>query len=162
MATLMELEKNGTLIKFKPLLDPGQLEHRVAYMTKEAWEWCYSSKELGQSKCPNPLAYDSLHAALTDFATGTLLYLDGDIRRLDRKKEKDDIWEIKTRPPDAVRMFGWFYNRNIFVASHCAYKKDIKNYQPHKIKAGDLRVSLNCFYAPNFGRMENANSYFNI
>jgi hypothetical protein len=32
------------------------------------------------------------------------------------------IFEFKTVPPDAIRIFGWFHNLSLFIAAHCDFK----------------------------------------
>jgi hypothetical protein len=134
-------------------------------MTPDASDWCYSTRELGGRQCPNPEAFDFVHAALSDFCSGSIFYMGADIRRLDWKTERDDIWEIKTRPPDAVRIFGWFYNHNVFIVSHCEFKANLETnplYQPHKQRVINLRQQLSLKYAPGFVRKNDAKEYFNI
>jgi hypothetical protein len=153
MATLERAIKEGKLVKFQATLNlgrkvdlyVGQLAQRVIYMTPEARDWCYCTRELGY-QAPNPKAYDIVRATLADFVYGQKFRLGDDIRRLD--PNKDDIWEIKTKPPDAVRVFGWFYRENVFIVSHCAYKVNLpkyKDYKPEIQKVKDLAEELSFF-----------------
>lgn len=164
MATISDIVASGGLLKFKPLLDIGQMECRVIYVTPEAYEWCYSSGELGRPS-PNPLEFASLHAAFTDFCAGAPFDLGDHIKRLDLEKEQIDVWEIKTTPPDAVRAFGWFHNYNVFVVTHCEFRKNLKkfkSFQPHKDKVVKFTADKSCKYAPGFGRLKDEKKYFDL
>lgn len=161
MATLEDLVSGKALYKFEAKFDPGELEQRLVYLCMEALEWCYSSRELGY-KCPNPDSYDKVHAVLTEFVAGGVFQSGRDIRRL---AQKDDVWEIKVLPPDAARIFGWFYKPNVFVATHCVSKKDVprfKYYAPHIKKVCDLRKSMEIHYDEKFEWLHDEKQYTNL
>ncbi|MCK5385371.1 MAG: hypothetical protein KAJ29_07305 [Alphaproteobacteria bacterium] len=171
MATLKQAVSNEKILKFKAKIDVGELENRCVYVSQEAHKWCFSSKQLGE-KTPNPSAWKDVNAVLSEFVEGQNLLLGSEIRRLLLLPEikrlrhvKDDIWEIKTKPPDAVRIFGWFYKQNIFIVSHCEYRKNLKSfkaYQPHIKKVIDFSDELGFFRERHFKWSKNEKEYFKI
>ncbi|MCK5373743.1 MAG: hypothetical protein KAJ40_00515 [Alphaproteobacteria bacterium] len=162
MATLKQAVNDEKVLKFKAKIDVGELENRCVYVSQEAHKWCFSSKQLGE-KTPNPNAWKDVNAVLSEFVEGQNLLLGLEIRRLMNIKE--DIWEIKTKPPDAVRIFGWFYKQNIFIVSHCEYRKNLKSfkaYKPHIKKVIDFSNELGFFRERHFKWSKDEKEYFKI
>jgi hypothetical protein len=124
MATIDELCDDGTLERFEPQLDPGELPQRVVYLAPVAHEWCFSSRELGH-QTPNPHSYDRVRALLSEFCAGRLLLHGAHVRNL--RPPGNRIWEFKTIPPErhSVRIFGWFYRPCVFIGCLCKYKNDV-------------------------------------
>lgn len=124
MATVGDLVVQGKLVRFQPLLDPGEQPQRFVYMALGAHEWCFSTEELGHS-APCAMSFDRVHATLDDFCAGAMLYEGAHIRSLRPRREK--VWELKTVPPErhSVRIFGWFYRPAVLIVSLCKYKNDV-------------------------------------
>lgn len=131
-------------------------------MCPEARDWCYSSSELGY-ECPNPNSFHSVFETLSSFARGDVFLLGLDYRRL--KKANEQTWEIKIAPPDSIRVFGWFYNSNVFIATHCEFRnnlKEYKSYTPHKEKIKQTRKDLGVSYHKGLDLKQNEKEYTHI
>jgi hypothetical protein len=134
MAPIDGLCGDGTLERFEPQLDPGELPLRIVYLAPEAHEWCFSSRELGY-QTPNPHSYDRVRALLSQFCAGRLLLRGAHVR--DLRPPRSRIWELKTIPPErySVRIFGWFYRPCVFIGCLCKYKNDVSQRCADEINA---------------------------
>lgn len=162
MASLTDLEQAGKLVLFRPKLDPDQMMERQVYLAPEAHDWCFSSTELERAS-PNDRAFDLVHAQLRSFVVGCLMLEGAEMRRLKPPKTAaiKEVWECKTTPPDAVRMFGWFYRRGIFIVSHMRFKRDLrtwKSYIPEMNRVVSFRASLN-LNAPTYAEGKTLDDY---
>ena len=145
---------------FRPRLDPDESMERQAYLSPEAHDWCYSSTELGRPS-PNDAAFDLVSAQLKAFVVGRLLLEGVDLRKLRLPRTMEEIWECKTPRPDAVRMFGWFARRAIFIVSHMKFKRELVGrgrYDPEIRRVACFRERLP-LDAPKFIRGRKLSDY---
>lgn len=142
MATIGELVDIEVLKKFNPVLDVGEAEVKLVYLMPDARKWVSPIDTDGET-LPRGSYQHRIRARISDYCSGGLLYQDFHLKWLHGKKEH--CWEFKSERPDAVRLFGWFYRRQIFIATHGALKKNIKGYKHHKgiIKAARDSIDLN-------------------
>lgn len=140
MATLIELARQGLLLKLSLKLDRYEFEHREMWLTVNVRDWFADELPV-----LTPYREGDIHPAqqiramLRDFLTGE----EFDEGRMFRRMQpyERDVFELKT--PD-VRIFGWFYKPRVFIASHvCTMEKahaapGIHNYfRDETVKARD-------------------------
>ena len=123
MATVLQLQDVGKLVKLDPALEAGELEHRCIYALPgmiprlrdelPAWtsQWKVEISPLEQ--------YD---AFLEVFCSGETLTFGPQFRPLNHLGE--GIWEMKT--PD-LRIFGWFNVVDSFIAGAIDLAWNVKN-----------------------------------
>jgi len=140
MATLDDLLDGGELEQFDPILDPGEQPRRIVAIDQRAHGWCFSSCQLGfppPAKGNDP----SVRAILSTYCAGRMLLRDAEVRRL--RPDDNWVWEFKTRPPDAVRIFGWVYRPTAFIACLCRFRREISaNYAKERAFVQQYRRRL--------------------
>lgn len=119
MATLIQLAKGGDLFPYEPELDPGIQPFRWLYGSPRLKTWI----ENDLPKLPSDWDLENtpeeqLVAFLDDvYCPGEPLTYENQFKPLTHIK--DGIWELKTTD---LRLFGWFWRKDCFVASACGYK----------------------------------------
>lgn len=115
MATLLNLVEIGAVVRVDPVLGPKELEMRRIYLLPRAFEWISevlpgadSSWDLENR--PN----EQLDALIYEFCSGVPLQIGRRFKALVHLG--DGIWELKTAD---LRLFGWFTQKDCFVASDC-------------------------------------------
>jgi hypothetical protein len=121
MATILELAKPPyeRLIKLDAALKPREQEFRRIYLFPRARDKLANEASLWDSQhnlSQRPI--DQLSALISRFASGDFLIFDHDFRGLRKIVDgvpsyEDEVWELKTAD---VRVFGWFYERDCFIA----------------------------------------------
>ena len=141
MSTLLELEASGKIVRYDPELGPGVLEERRVYMLARV-PGQIEDRLVGTTSDrhieTNP--DEQLDALLADFCEGVELLADTQFKCL--KPHENGVWELKT--PD-VRMFGWFHEKDCFIATAVDAKWRIlehKLYQPYIAEAARLRSDI--------------------
>lgn len=112
MATLLELVSQGKLIKYDPQLDGSAQEERVLYGSPRFANWVEmrlpsleSTWGIDQSPAQQ---FDGLMEA---YASKEVLVYGMTFK--DLRPLSHGIWEFKTQD---LRIFGWFFRRDCFVA----------------------------------------------
>jgi hypothetical protein len=126
MATIEQLVAQGILAKCDLDLESHELPERLIYFLPRASEWI--DNELNNVISDRMLEitpYEQVYSLIYDFVIGESLIIDRQVKHM--KKLENHIWALKT--PD-VRIFGWFYKRDVFIGA-CADTA-------HRIKDSDL------------------------
>lgn len=128
MATLIELVQVGELEALEPQLGFRQQPMRMFYARPRVWRWI--EQNMPDAECEfggeiRPL--EALDEMLNSFCAGEPLEYERQIRPLHH--HGSGVWEIKTR---AVRLFGWFHQKDCFVCCSCDFA---------------TRVKVHCLYA---------------
>lgn len=112
MATPQTLCEKEKLFKLDVPLSPGENVERVIYLSQRIIDWFKTVPEMSTSIMGLEEAPDEqLDALLHDYITGAPLSYDKRFKKLNPRSQ--DVWELKTAD---LRIFGWFYRRNVFVA----------------------------------------------
>jgi hypothetical protein len=123
MATLATLADRGSLVRVDVPLDPGELQMRLFYGRPPFIHWLVQRlpsepADRGGRQSPAEQVDDLLHR----FITGRPLANERDLHPL--RPTAHCVWELKTID---VRIFGWFPNRDVFVAVNGAMAKLVKD-----------------------------------
>lgn len=141
MSTIKELEKSGELIQVVVRLYRGERENRLFYALPAFVQWV--SKDLPGLKPLDEhdmLPAEQFRSLLRDYLIGRRLNVSDDYKRL-RPREKD-VFELKTAD---LRIFGWFYRRDIFIASFGDSMERVKThdlYDGYRDETVRLRAAL--------------------
>lgn len=142
MATVVELERAGALFKLDPDLEAGIQELRCIYgsPTLKTWiEGTLPGLEGNWGLELTPL--EQLQGFVEEvFCPGEPLTFEWQFKPLIHIR--DGIWELKTAD---LRMFGWFWKQDCFIASACDLKSRIleyKLYRPYADDAARFRSAL--------------------
>jgi hypothetical protein len=119
MATLLHLQQSGAIARFDP---ETVTEERFIYALPRFQTWVQNELPLLASNWDlenSPVEqFDDLMA---QFALGDALAVGDDFRCL--FEHDDGVWELKTAD---LRIFGWFYKRDVFVAASAGAAWKIK------------------------------------
>lgn len=117
------------MVKVNPMLGPAEQEARLIYAIPEFIAWLdtvLSNMESVLGAEDTPL--EQVDALFANFAEGQPMQMGREFRQL--KPGSHGIWEMRT--PD-IRIFGWFPQKDIFVA---ARGNDASFIKEHRLYAG--------------------------
>lgn len=121
MSTLLHLVQSGAIARFDPETAD---EERFLYALPRFEEWVANELPNLESNWDlesSPLEqFDDL---MGQFCRGDPLAVGNDFRCL--YEHEDGVWELKTAD---LRIFGWFYKRDIFIAAAAGPAWKIKEY----------------------------------
>ena len=141
MATLLTLVEQGRLIKVDPALGPRELESRNIYAFPHVIDWFSKTlPNLGSTWKLEVSPQEQVDALIGIFCSDQILTYDWHFKPLSHIQ--DGIWELKT--PD-VRIFGWFFAKDIFIgtdADAAERIKQLKMYRPYREQAVRFRDKL--------------------
>ena len=122
MATLLELVKEGRLIRVDPQLGRSKFEERCLYLLPQAKQWIeVKLPELGSTWKIEVSPNEQLDALIFEFCSGESLWIGKRFKCLTHLG--DGIWELKTAD---LRLFGWFLKKDNFIVSDCDSTDRIK------------------------------------
>jgi hypothetical protein len=125
MATLLQLCDTNQLVRINPVLSPSALEERFIYLLPRAKEWF---EKVLPEELPNwnreetPLY--QMDGLLEMFCSGKSLAIDHSFKHL-FFRDAEGIWELKTAD---IRIFGWFPEKDRFIASACGLADHVKEH----------------------------------
>lgn len=129
MATLATLAQQGGLTRIDPELGHAQQEERLIYGVPTFVEWLENRLPQIESVLRAPdTPLEQVDAVFADFAAGEAMAYGKEFRRL--RPGEDGVWEMRT--PD-IRIFGWFPNKDCFVA---VFGDDASRIKDHGLYAG--------------------------
>lgn len=141
MSTLLEHLQTGALVRFDPELGLGVLEQRRIYMLARVPDQIAMRIVGTTSDRHLEIAPDEqLDGLLADFCEGIEIAAGTQFKCL--VPQQNCIWELKT--PD-VRMFGWFYEKDCFIATAVDAKwriREHKSYRGYIVEAAHFRSQL--------------------
>ncbi|MDI7775022.1 hypothetical protein [Asticcacaulis sp. EMRT-3] len=147
MATIPILCERGDLIKIDAVLGLSVQERRLIYATPRAFgQFATSLPNIEAQWKPKVTAPEQVDALIATFCSGEEFAHDtnrgngGDFKRI--KGRSNGIWELKT---DDVRIFGWFYKKDVFIASEVVdanILKQMENYTAYAEQAVRQRDAL--------------------
>jgi hypothetical protein len=142
MATPLQLHNAGTLYKYDPELPAKQAEIRKFYASKRMQQWVTNElPKLESTWKIEQSPQEQLSELLDDiYCPGEPLTFDRQFKPL--RYIEDGIWELKTAD---LRVFGWFFAKDCFVASAANQTNIIKQlhlYIPYGQEAIRLRNQL--------------------
>lgn len=126
-ATIDRLIRDDRLIKYEPELTGSAVAERVIYMTPHFLDWwgkvlIHRRPTRGLSLSP----YDQLFGRFDEFCIGREFEYGRMFKNLEPKANA--VWEIKTTD---VRVFGFFVQRDCFVAITGEMKNALRRYEKH-------------------------------
>ncbi|WP_051177100.1 hypothetical protein [Rhizobium mesoamericanum] len=126
MATLIELDHSGDLIKIDVELEAGEQPWRRIYATPDFVAWLNDELPLLETTIvggdSDPL--EQVDAIFHEYVVGEHMHLDRRFKSLSRTPDLF-VWEFKT--PD-VRIFGWVPERDVFVCCFGDHKDEIETF----------------------------------
>jgi|SRR5665811_941124 len=129
MATLVELDQVGAVIKLDPALGAGQQELRVIYLSPRCETWLRDVLHtLGSTWNIEEFPTEQLDALVSIFASGKTLTYGEQFKPL--QHIKNGVWELKTAD---LRVIGWFPCKDCFVSVSADTADRIKQ---HKLYNG--------------------------
>jgi hypothetical protein len=137
MATLLELERQGFLVRYDPELEARVLEQRQLYLSKVAEKWLEKvlpNLESQWDTTESPL--EQVDDLLAKFSSGGPLSHGRQFHVMHPIAQ--GIWELKTAD---VRMFGWFVAKDCFILSNCESAHRLKNTKPNQPSAYSRNVA---------------------
>ena len=115
MATLLELETTGELVRLDPELGPREMEDRRIFLLPRAREQIERDIAVLESTWQVEISpIEQLDALVHRFCTGQPLSINTQFRCLNHLGE--GVWELKTGD---LRLFGWFPLRDCFICCDC-------------------------------------------
>ncbi|MGJ4996221.1 hypothetical protein ACQR0Z_17465 [Bradyrhizobium sp. HKCCYLS3077] len=135
MATLLDLAREGALLKFDPLLEHPQQELRMFHAGPKLVSWIQNDLPKLESNWKIEQRPDEqLDDLLQLFCSGEPLIVGWQFKSLVHLA--DGVWELKT--PD-LRIFGWFHRKDCFIGVIADTAERTKTY---KLYAGYARVEV--------------------
>ncbi|MGG7519660.1 hypothetical protein ACQ3G6_17430 [Allorhizobium undicola] len=144
MATLAELVAARELRKIAlPRLGRHEYEERFIFGLPEFFAWLQTTaREATPFYAGQAAVKYQIHDFLKQYITGKPLTSPRMFRTM--RPVKDDIYELKTAD---VRIFGWFYRKDVFIAVKgdlfCNVKFDESLYEAHRIECLRVRGIIN-------------------
>lgn len=133
MATVLELVLVQKLFKVDAALEPTEQEWRMVHASPRFKERLDDDLLHWESQWQQELSpAQQLDALLEQFCSGETLTYEWRFRPLNHIK--DGIWELKT--PD-LRIFGWFWKIDCFIASAIDTAFKVKSYNLYAGYAGE-------------------------
>lgn len=141
MATTLELVQTGALIKVDPVLGLRELEMRRIYLLPRAHKWLVEVlPETDSNWKIEETPSEQMDALIYEFCSGAQLPINRRFKALVHLG--DGVWELKTAD---LRLFGWFVQKDYFLASDCNTAlrvKESKLYKGYCEQAVRLREKL--------------------
>lgn len=141
MATLLHLASAGELLRLDPALGLRVQEQRSIYLLPKVGDWLNGELPALEStwniETP-PL--EQVDALFADFCAGKPLCVGWNVKPLVHLG--DGIWELKTAD---VRIFGWFPQKDCFIATAGNLKRvivELKMYRPYCEESVRFRDNL--------------------
>lgn len=141
MATLIELAEASQVFKIDPVLGSRQQEERLIYVLPHLRQWLEEALPALESTWnieQRPI--EQLDALFYTFCSGETLTYGWQFKPL--VHIRNGIWELKTAD---LRMFGWFYAKDCFVATDAELSDTVKRlhmYGPFRDQAVRRRDAL--------------------
>lgn len=127
MATLIELIDRGELLKLDANLGLREMENRRIYALPRFAKWVQKDLPLLGSTWNIELQPDEQLDDLTHmFCSGKALPVGHRFKCLTHLG--DGIWELKTAD---LRVFGWFYRKDVFIACDGVDKETVKRHNSY-------------------------------
>jgi hypothetical protein len=140
MATALYLDATGVLAKFRPMLEPSQRELRMVFASIRLAKWI--KEELPKLESTWKVEVTPQEQLLTflelEFCPGETLTYQWQFKPLTHIR--DGIWELKT--PD-LRIFGWFWRKDVFIGSAGDLKDRIKEHHLYRGYATEAAMFRN-------------------
>jgi hypothetical protein len=115
MATIVELEQAGSLVKVNPALSFRELEMRRIYLLPRAHAWLLEVlPETDSNWNIEETPAEQLDTLIYEFCSGVSLPVGKRFKALIHRG--GGLWELKTAD---LRLFGWFVQKDCFVVSDC-------------------------------------------
>jgi hypothetical protein len=125
MATVIELEQQGMLTKLDPELSPTRQELRRIYLGPKVAEWIvHTLPNLESDRGLETSPIGQFDELISVFCSGDTITFDWQFKPLNYVE--NGIWELKT--PD-IRIFGWFPEKDCFIAVIADTKERILEYK---------------------------------
>ena len=114
MATLSELEIDGVVSRYDPQLGPAIQEQRCIYGCPQFQTFVMEKLPTLASKWTSQeTPAEQVDAVLAEFCAGNPMQVGTPLKIL--RPIEHGVWEIKTAD---VRIFGWFYRSDCFIATN--------------------------------------------
>jgi hypothetical protein len=143
MATIEELETNGTLVKIEVPLDLGYQPWRRIYGLPTFIQWLENDLPLLQTTIiggdSEPL--EQVDAVLNEYVRGDHLSTDHRFKKLSWTPDLS-VWEFKT--PD-IRIFGWVPAIDVFICCFGDHKDQIelmRSYGTYQARTSYVRSQM--------------------
>lgn len=123
MATLVELCNANQLVRLDPQLRPSVMEERFIYLHPRVQRWLADELPTAESSWnieQSPL--EQFDALQETFCSGEPLAIGHAFKHLLFRNEPG-VWELKTAD---IRIFGWFPQKDHFIASGCNLTRIVK------------------------------------
>lgn len=134
MATILNLAKAKTLSKYIPDLRAGEQEFRTLYAAPRFEKWVLEElPKLASNWNLEVSPQLQLDDYLINYAIGKPLTFRQQFKPI--KYHKDGVWELKTAD---VRVFGWFYSKDQFIALLGDEAWRVKEYNLYQGYAGEV------------------------
>lgn len=142
MATLLDLEASGEVLKLDAQLGVSQQPMRRIYLLPRVAEWMSNElPSLGSTWNIEEMPIQQFDSFSAIFCAGEPLDYGWRFKPLNHLA--DGIWELKTAD---LRMFGWFHQKDCFVITDCDLKQRIIDsglYRPYCEQGVRFRDILN-------------------
>jgi hypothetical protein len=126
MATLLELESQGFLVRLVPSLGLRELEQRQIYVTPTAEKWLIGKLPILTARWTSEYTpYEQVGALFVEFCGGSKLQHGEQFHVM--KPSGHGVWELKTAD---VRLFGWFCVKDVFIIVSCEEAVRLKSTKP--------------------------------
>ena len=144
MTTLNNLVTSGALVSYEAALAIDELPERCLYLSLDLCDWlqnCLEYETRDRSKYMEPV--EQVEQMFDKFVRGRDMMWNEAVGELDRIGKLDSIGSIWEFRPLDVRILGYFYIPNVFIAVCGDMKKNIKRrYEPLKAKVRCFRDEL--------------------
>ncbi len=156
MATLVELNDAGQIIRFDPELGPRKQEFRRLFVLPPLQQWLENTlPTLASTWNIEQSPEEQLDALLATYCSDDTLTYGWQFKPLNHIS--DGIWEMKTAD---LRVFGWFHMKDCFIGASADLADRIKQlhmYRPYCEEAIRRRDALD-LDAPKFIRGADPNA----
>ncbi|HUZ30940.1 MAG TPA: hypothetical protein VMV19_02350 [Xanthobacteraceae bacterium] len=124
MATLVELVRQGLVLKWDVDLEPRQQIERCLFLLPHlAPRFLHELPAVGSTWNIEETPEQQLDALTEAYVSGRPLIIDRQVKHLVRHKSAAGVWYLKTAD---VRLFGWFALRDYFIAASFGFVEQIK------------------------------------
>jgi hypothetical protein len=121
MSTLLHLQQSGAIARFEPETD---VEERFVYALPRFEKWVAETlPELASNWDLENVPLEQFDDLMAQFCRGNPLAFGDDFKCL--YEHEDGVWELKAAD---LRIFGWFYKRDVFIAACADSAWKIKEY----------------------------------
>ncbi len=141
MATINHLETKNKLVLYDANLKSDEQKQRLLYLSPDLVRWfdddlVYQGKDWDKYFTP----IEQVEEVFDQFVRGHPDMGRGDMKKLNPKGKH--VWQFKTRD---VRILGYFYRKNVFIAVCGAMRKDLcpsSKYNPLKERIINFRKNI--------------------